>query len=82
MHALWTATTGTLVGGELWLRLGPGEEGRSVIAVLDAATGKQVRRLVLTLGSPAGPFAVGVERGVLYVALPDEAALVRGELPW
>ena len=78
----WTATTGTLVGSELWLRLGPGEEGRSVIAVLDAATGKQVRRLVLALGSPAGPFAVDIERRVLYVVLPDEAALVRGELPW
>jgi len=53
-----------------------------VIAVLDAATGKQVRRLVLALGSPAGPFAVDVERRLLYVALPDEAALVSGELPW
>lgn len=82
VHVPWTATTGTLVGGELWLRLGPGEAGRSVIAVLDAATGRQVRRLVLTLGSPAGAFAVDAERGVLYVALPDEAALVRGELPW
>lgn len=53
-----------------------------MIAVLDAATGKQVRRLVLALGSPAGPFAVDVERRLLYVALPDEAALVSGELPW
>lgn len=53
-----------------------------MIAVLDAATGKQVRRLVLTLGSPAGPFAVDVERGALYVALQDEAALLRAELPW
>src|SRR5690606_14584168 len=81
IHVPWMATAGTVVDGQLWLRLGPGEEGRSVIAVLDGATGRWVRRYALETATPAGPFAVDPERGLLYVSLPDEAVLLRASLP-
>lgn len=77
----WMATAGAVVDGDLWLRLGPGEEGRSVIASLDGATGRVVRRFVLELDSPAGAFAVDPSKGALYLALPEEAVLLRAELP-
>ncbi len=77
----WSAVAGTVVDGELWLRLGPGTEGRSVIAVLDGETGHVLRRYVLRLATPAGAFAVDGRRRRLYVALPDEAAVVGAELP-
>jgi len=77
----WSAVAGAVVDGELWLRIGPGSDGRSVIAVLDAATGRILRRLVLGLGTPAGSFAVDRSRERIYVALPDEAAVVSVALP-
>lgn len=77
----WSAVAGTVVDGELWLRLGPGTEGRSVIAVLDGETGRVVRRYVLRLAAPAGAFAVDGRRRRIYIALPDEAAIVGATLP-
>lgn len=77
----WSAVAGVAVEGELWLRIGPGADGRSVIAVLDGDTGEVLRRYVLGLATPAGPFAVDGRRRRLYVALPDEGALVGAALP-
>jgi len=74
------ATHGRVVEENLWLRIGPGREGTSVIAVLDGETGMTRARYVLELETPAGAFAVDPDAGWLYVALPDEARLLRTEV--
>jgi hypothetical protein len=69
-----------LAGHELWLATGTDETGGSVLQVVDVETGQVLRRVVLSVESPVGPFAVDADRRSIYATLPQEAVLVRADL--
>lgn len=76
-----TARWGREVGDELWLMMDSVDEVGSTLVVIDGASGDPIRRVRIELEGRGGPFAVDPARNVIYLAVPDEAILLRGELP-
>jgi hypothetical protein len=78
---LLTIAAASVTDRALWLMLGARNEGRSVLLELDRESGETGRRIVMSLGSPAGNFAVDEDREYIYATLPEEATLLRARLP-
>jgi len=78
--ALATMRAAEEVQGSLWVLM-LGAEGRSaVFYLLDADTGAQRGRFTAAVPSPPSGFVVDPERGRVYLALPEDAAIMTVDL--
>lgn len=67
---------GQELGNSLWVLLGTADGSPTTLGVLDARTGGERGFISVDTSSRALRFAVDADRGLLYLTLPDEAALV------
>lgn len=77
----WMARVGRVVQDELWLLVDAAEGDGSAVLVIRGDDGVLLRRYVIPGIPAASSFAVDPGRGHLFLAVPDDASILRVTLP-